>query len=200
MVVKPKKRKCSAQDCNNTFQQFDSLTRWCSPGCGYKIAKANLEIKRRKDRVKVKKERLLYKKKVNENDKKWCRKKAKEELHRWVVYVRDAGMPCISCGNRNPNIKYDAGHYRSVGSALHMEMLPENIHKQCSVNCNQHLSSNRSGYDKGLVERYGKEYLDYLKSYQESPRYRAADYLAIRDKYRELNRSAGVLPYQKYKK
>lgn len=205
-VKKPRMRKCKAKGCDNMFTPFSSMEQWCSADCGYvllqeKLAKkdAKAKLAKKKERLAIKKQHRQDKKKFRESDKEWCRAEAKKELHRWIQYVRDVDQPCISCGTRNPSIKYDAGHFRSVGSAKELEMEPKNIHKQCSVNCNQHLSSNRAGYEPGLVERYDQEYVDWLKGPHPAKHYKAHDYLEIRDKYRELNRKAGVLAYQKRK-
>ena len=200
---KPRRRKCRAEGCGQWYTPYNSLEPWCSQPCRAKLALATFERRQamkyravKKKEIARKRERVAAKKKFNEGDKTWCCKKAKEELHRWIVHVRDAEKPCISCGNQNPNIKYDAGHFLSVGAHKNLEMEPRNIHKQCSLNCNQHLSSNRAGYEAGIIERYGQEELDWLLGPHEPRRYRAHDYLEIRDKYRELNRAAGVLPYQ----
>lgn len=196
-----KPRTCKADGCSTVFDPWSSLQTACSTPCAIAMASSKAEKKaereRRKQAMQTKRERIAAKKAFNESDKDWCLKRAKEELHRWIVHVRDAGKPCISCGNANPNIKYDAGHFLSVGAYKNLEMEPRNIHKQCSLNCNQHLSSNRAGYEAGLVDRYGQDELDWLLGPHDAKHYKASDYLAIRDKYRELNRAAGVLPYQK---
>ena len=197
MATKPPKlKKCKAKGCENKFTPFSSLEQWCSSSCGYALSQEKLAKKEKSEKLANKKKRIAAKKAFNEKDKSWCRARAKEQLHRWIVYVRDAGKPCISCGTTN-DVKYDAGHFKSVGAHKELEMEPRNIHKQCSVNCNQHLSSNRGGYMEGLVERYDKEYLDWLMGPHEPKHYKSHDYLEIRDKYIELNRAAGVLPYQK---
>jgi hypothetical protein len=195
-LAKIGKRKPLCPVCKTRYTRTRVGQTACSVACV--IARANKNIEKAKVKaVKARaKQTAKNKREFNESDKTWCRGKAKEQLHRWIQYVRDVGMPCISCGNTNPNIKYDAGHFRSVGSAKELEMEPRNIHKQCSLNCNQHLSSNRAGYEAGLIERYGVEYLDWLKGPHEPKHYKASDYLEIRDKYKELNRAAGVLKYQ----
>jgi hypothetical protein len=38
-----------------------------------------------------------------------------------------------------------------------------NIRKQCNKNCNKEKSGNPDGYDLGLIDRYGKDYKNYVK-------------------------------------
>lgn len=67
------------------------------------------------------------------------------ELNRWVVHVRDVDLPCISCGCTHA--RWNAGHYRSRGSAVHLSIEPTNVHKQC-VRCNLELHGNLIEYRK----------------------------------------------------
>ena len=70
--------------------------------------------------------------------------------------MRDKDLSCISCGkpaSNTPN-DWDAGHYRSVGSAPHLRFNVLNIHKQCK-HCNQYLSGNIVMYRLGLIDRIG---------------------------------------------
>ena len=129
-----KPRTCKAKGCANKFtpSPFNTLETWCSTKCGYALSQENIAKKAEKVRLERKRGRIAAKKEFNERDKSWCCAKAKDELHRWIKYVRDVDKPCISCGNANPDIKYDAGHFLSVGAHKNLEMEPRNIHKQCS--------------------------------------------------------------------
>ena len=78
---------------------------------------------------------------------------------------RDVGKQCISCdkpldGGANT---FDAGHYRSVGSAPHMRFVEDNVHGQCK-HCNNWLAGNHVEYRKRLLVRVGKMQLDLLES------------------------------------
>ena len=83
------------------------------------------------------------------------------------VRARDDKDACISCGNYTLDDMYgggwDAGHYRSTGSAPHLRFNLHNCHKQC-VKCNRFLSGNVAEYRKGLVRKIGIEKVEALES------------------------------------
>ena len=81
------------------------------------------------------------------------------------IRARDAGKPCISCGtplSNEPNT-YDAGHYRSVGSAPHMRFVEDNCHGQCK-HCNNFLGGNHVEYRKCLVARVGLRSVELIEA------------------------------------
>jgi len=72
-----------------------------------------------------------------------------------IVRLIDKGHVCMSHGKHGKKI--NAGHYHSIGSNNSLRFNLENIWLQCE-SCNGYKGSNRSGYDKGLVETYGQTY------------------------------------------
>ena len=82
------------------------------------------------------------------------------------VRIRDAGEPCCTCGTTNPNIKYDAGHCFPVGRGGRdpRRFLLMNIHRQCSVNCNQFGSGMRHDYEAFISTKYGHDRYLQLKN------------------------------------
>ena len=83
------------------------------------------------------------------------------------VRARDKDDACISCGNYVLGDQigggWDAGHYRSTGSAPHLRFHLHNCHKQC-VKCNRFLSGNVAEYRKGLIKKIGIEKVEALES------------------------------------
>lgn len=81
------------------------------------------------------------------------------------IRARDRGKNCVSCGAIQGDIKhggtFDAGHYRSVGSAPHMRFNVFNCHAQCKK-CNNHLSGNAIEYRKSLLRKYGSAFTERL--------------------------------------
>jgi DNA repair exonuclease SbcCD ATPase subunit len=71
------------------------------------------------------------------------------------IRLRDRNEPCISCGKKLP-VKYDAGHFYSVGSYPNLRFNEDNVHGQC-VECNQHRHGNLLEYAPRLTERIGFE-------------------------------------------
>ena len=80
---------------------------------------------------------------------------------------RDAGKPCISCGTplqaSAVGGAFDCGHYRSVGSSVHMRFVEDNAHGQCK-HCNRHLSGNYVAYRAGLIERVGLTAVEHIEA------------------------------------
>jgi hypothetical protein len=76
------------------------------------------------------------------------------------IRVRDAGQPCISCGQYK---ELQAGHYLSAGHHAVWRFNEWNVNGQC-VRCNMHLHGNLIGYRKGLVRKIGEERVLMLES------------------------------------
>jgi len=129
-----------------------------------------------------------------DNDHRHQFKLTKEVIQRWCCKVRDADLPCISCGNTNPSIVYAGGHYKTAGGHPELALNTLNIHRQCNVTCNKFKSGNIAGdknsigYRKGLVERYDQDFVDKLESYH-APAKLACDQLReLRAYYSKLTR------------
>jgi len=84
---------------------------------------------------------------------------AKKSFQKWVR-MRDAGKNCISCDK--PTNDPAGGHFYSAGTYSGLMFNPDNCHLQCNTNCNKHLSGNLLEYRKGLLKRYGNEFVDNL--------------------------------------
>jgi hypothetical protein len=105
------------------------------------------------------------------------------------IRARDAGKPCICCGKplgTEPNT-FDAGHYRSVGSAPHMRFVEENVHGQ-SKHCNNYLAGNAVEYRKGLIARIGLEEVERIESDQTLRKYTREGLIELAKHYREAAR------------
>ena len=124
---------------------------------------AKQQRKRQADeRKRARLERAEFKKR-KEADKNWSdhHADAQKEVNA-MVRVRDAGLPCISCGTPwEPT--FQAGHYRSRGAAKNLALDPANIHGQC-VQCNLHKHSNALDYRLGLIGRYGMAFVEAIEA------------------------------------
>jgi hypothetical protein len=79
-----------------------------------------------------------------------------------IVRLRDRHLPCCSCDRpASWDGQWHASHFRSVGAASALRFNLLNIHKGCSI-CNHHLSGNIAGYTPRLVEKIGREKVDWL--------------------------------------
>lgn len=112
-------------------------------------------------------------------------REAQAAFNAWIR-ERDRLLPCISCGRHHQG-KYDAGHYRTVGSNPALRFEPLNCHKQC-VPCNQHKSGNIVEYRLNLVQRIGADAVAWLEGPHEPKKYTIEDLQQIKAKYRALLR------------
>jgi hypothetical protein len=85
-----------------------------------------------------------------------------------VIRLRDKDKGCISCGDPVQH----AGHYYSAGQYPSLRYLVVNVHGQCVV-CNNFKHGNLIEYRKGLIKRYGEDFvlvLDELaEHYKQNP-------------------------------
>ena len=152
--------KCKS--CGNKFiPKYSSL----EPTCGEIDCKVKWSIQV----VSKQKEKLIKEKKQA-----WSKEKIKiseglKTLTDWqkdlekpinkICCLIDFGSGCISCnGKTTPQ----AGHFHTVKSNPSIRFNLDNLHLQ-DYNCNCKKGGNIQQYDLGLIERYGKEYWEYVK-------------------------------------
>ena len=152
MKPKLKKRKCKA--CERLFQQERPLQYVCCFGCSIdyqNTLRANKKAKEWRDEKKIMKEKLLTHKDYIQ---------LFQKVFNTYIRKRDEGKPCISC-DTIANVKYDAGHYFPTTYGF-LRFHEDNVHRQCSNNCNLHKSGNFPEYTPRLIERIGQERVDWL--------------------------------------
>lgn len=171
-----KPRKCKSKGCGVLFTPQRMGQHACSPLCAIEIARAKREQAERKARSDERKKDRERREKLKRR-KDWM-KDARDAVHKYVR-LRDAGRGCISCSATlqlgGTGGGFDAGHFRSVGSAPHLRYDTRNIHGQCK-RCNQYLSGNAIEYRAGLIQRFGAEFVDELEADQ-TPRKHTVDEL-----------------------
>ncbi|MFZ6773056.1 recombination protein NinG [Undibacterium sp. SXout7W] len=106
------------------------------------------------------------------------RRDALKSLKEWIaeaqvvfnryIRARDNGLPCICCGQlpKSDSImggSWDAGHYRSRGSAGHLRFNEDNCHAQLKQ-CNRYGAGRAVDYRIGLIARIGLERVEALES------------------------------------
>ncbi|WP_122439744.1 recombination protein NinG [Pseudomonas viridiflava] len=179
----PRAKKCRAPECGASFVPQKLGQAVCSPACAIidaprnqaKARKALAQVERRE--IKIRKEALK-----SRSD---HMKDTQQAFNEWVRH-RDASLPCVSCGRHHEG-KYDAGHYRTVGSNPALRFEPMNCHKQC-VPCNQHKSGNVVEYRLELVRRIGIVNVEWLEGPHEPQKYTIEELKALTGKYRALTR------------
>lgn len=121
------------------------------------------------------------KKALLDNDRGHFLKKAQEAFNRFIR-LRDADMPCVSCGRHHTG-QYHAGHYRTAGAAPELRFDPMNCHKQCAP-CNNHKSGNLTEYRIELVRRIGIDGVAYLEGPHEPKKYTIDELKEIAQRYK----------------
>ena len=173
-------KKCRL--CKSEFEPINSLDRYCKWQCALtdvrdkRVKKEkrifNAETRRRKQSIKTRSD--------------WI-KEAQVEFNAFIR-SRDSLKGCISCTDTLRDIytggQYDAGHYRSRGSAPELRFHEDNCFKQCKK-CNRQLSGNVVEMRKGILKRIGQERLDAIEGPHEPKKYTIEELKEIKKHYRE---------------
>jgi len=181
-----KLHKCKV--CKDLYVKTRPLQQVCSPSCalelaGERVAKSKqLVAKAEKKVIKAKLEGMKTRPELL---------KAAQQSFNAFIRARDEGKPCICCGKPlNPigiGGGFDAGHYRSVGSAPHLRFDERNVHGQ-TKHCNNYLAGNHVEYRKGLIERIGLDAIEALESDNEPRKYTREELIELAKHYRQLTR------------
>lgn len=182
------KRPRTCRVCKTVFQPSRCMQQVCSPACAIEKAKA---VRAKAERIASLEDRKVIKAKLDKL--KTARDWTKEAQIAFNAYIRerDKEKACISCGTL-PGSDYvggcfDAGHFRSRGSAPHLRFDPDNTHGQCK-RCNRYLSGNVSGYRAGLVARIGLAHVEKLEADQTPRKYSIDELKAIKAKYTAMTK------------
>ena len=165
----PKLKKCRV--CQDLFVPVLPLARVCTPFCAMTYARS---VNGKAAKVAAVKERRDTKAKLEAIRKKPQLVALAQKSFNGFIRARDTDKPCISCGKplqaATLGGAFDCGHYRSVGSAVHMRFVEDNAHGQCK-HCNLHLAGNHVAYRGGLIERIGLRNVELIESDQTLRKY-----------------------------
>lgn len=170
-----RQKRCKV--CREKFTPSRPMQSVCSIDCARSIAPTLAK------KAQAKKDRARREKLKTRSD---YIKEAQSAFNRYSR-LRDAGRGCISCGSTlghgSIGGDFDAGHFRSIGSAPHLRFHEDNVHGQCK-RCNRYLAGNAIAYRAGLVERIGAERVNALESDNTLQKWSIDDLKAIRDTYK----------------
>ena len=179
MIAKRKPKKCRI--CPEKFVPCRMGQFACSVKCAIEWSNRQSE-KKKKAQHRADKERIKTRGAWLNDCKNACNAYVRE---------RDHDQPCISCDKPpSPQIyggQWDAGHYRSVGSAPHIRFVLNNIHKQC-VYCNRDLDGNIVAYRPRLIERIGLATVEAIEADQAPRKYSIEEIRAMTANFRKLTR------------
>lgn len=174
-TLRPK--RCRNPECRAQFTPMLALQFACSPGCALTLARNKRErdcakqarAERAADRVKREKMKPRAK---------WLAE-CQAIVNRYVrLTALSRGEGCYTCG-ATPAQKfggtYDAGHFRSVGSAPHIRFFLPQIKMQC-IPCNRHKGGMALAFRRNLVRDHGEAWVESLEALQHIAKF-DVDYL-----------------------
>lgn len=181
--MKPKKCKI----CKSEFNPTRPLQFVCSYPCGIEYGKMQTAKAEQKRQSEQRKQRNIERSKLKESTKKLSQyeAEAKKEFQRYIR-LRDENKPCISCGTYTCD-EWAGGHYYPAGHYSGLIFDERNCHKQCNQYCNKHLNGNIHEYRKGLIKRFGIEFVQQLDNdanLQRKRKYDKFELIEIKEKYK----------------
>ena len=174
------KKPCKAQNKAKNYDGCGTITDvkrrkfGLCPTCYYNWMNETEEGKKHKEKQflpkvqakvrNIKKAKTLQKKiDIMSPDK--YRKKYLQPVINEIARLIDFGCSCIATNNYG---KMNGGHYRSVGSNRTIALNLHNIHIQ-SFESNVYKSGDDKNYKDGLIDRYGKDYYNFVDQLRQHP-------------------------------
>lgn len=183
-MLQPVRREKKCRACPTRFVPTRPLQVACCPDCAQTLARRNREkaekraatTERQKTRAALEALKTIPQL-IAEADRAFCA---------WVR-ARDAGLPCICCGEAAKSSsltggEWDAGHYRSRGAASHLRYHPDNASAQ-RKRCNRRAFDVAS-YRANLIARIGLERVEALEQDNRTHKWTRDELREIRDTYR----------------
>ena len=152
----------SCRQCKREFMPARPMQAVCSPVCAQRKVLADKAAEKAAERAMTRKRREAIKtipQRIAD---------AQKEFNAYIR-ARDHAQPCICCGRTTNDrdlitgSRWDAGHYRSTGSASHLRFHEDNCHRQL-VACNRHGAGRAVDYRIGLIARIGVERVEALEA------------------------------------
>lgn len=155
MKTKVKTKKCAV--CDEPFiPWYTTLQPTCSIKCTIKYNEEK-EITKRFEKLKVEVQGTAL------------LEKAARIVFQKFIRERDKHFPCISCGTKH-SPQFDAGHYKKAEIFTGLIFEETNCHKQCCYCNGPIMHGNLDEYRKGLIARYGEDYVWELESIADANR------------------------------
>lgn len=175
-------KKCKV--CRAPFEPRLPMAQVCSIDCARSLA---VSVRGKAEKQAATKQRKLDRERKERLKTRRDWERESQAAFNAFIRARDADKPCICCGlplaAGDVGGKYDAGHYRSTGSAPHLRFHEDNCHAQ-RKQCNRWGAGRAVDYRLGLIDRIGLARVEALEADQAPRKYTADDLKAIRDLYR----------------
>ena len=179
--MKPKK-------CKTCGEKYTPKNNTLEPCPKYECRLVLWDKANKKLAAQAKKIQREERKKLKESTKKLSQyeAEAKREFQKYIR-LRDENKPCISCGTYTCD-EWAGGHYYPAGHYSGLIFDERNCHKQCNQYCNKHLNGNIHEYRKGLIKRFGIDFVQQLDNdanLQRKRKYDKFELIEIKEKYKE---------------
>jgi Bacteriophage Lambda NinG protein len=171
--------------CKTRFESARPFETWCSPACGTEQAVKKLTKWHAKKAAEERRDTRARLAVLVETKPKLL--KLAQKAFNDYIRARDAGKPCICCGQFTQGEEaltggaWDAGHYRSRGACPELAFDERNCHAQLK-RCNRR-AWDVAGYRAELVRRIGAEAVAELEGHHPPKHYSRDDLRAIRATY-----------------
>ncbi|WP_430229320.1 recombination protein NinG [Paraburkholderia tropica] len=176
-ALKPKR----CRHCGNSYTPISSMSKACSTPCA--IALMEKDKAKKADRAKRDERKSIRQALEKAKTRGRHLKELQAAFNAWIR-MRDAGLPCISCGRpASWRGQWDAGHFRSVGSNPASRFDPANVAKQCGP-CNRYLSGNLLLMREGLIKRIGLAEVERLEGPREPLKLTIPEIIEMKAHYR----------------
>lgn len=149
-------RKCILKGCNVKFEPLGPNHVACSWPHGIEYAKNVLKKNAKQEEKDWKKEKKIRKEKLK-NLEDW-KGDLQDEINRTARLI-DRGWGCISCTSMSTP---QAGHLHSRKANPAIRYNLHNLWTQ-DTHCNQYKSGANLKYLAGLMEHFGKEYMEFVQ-------------------------------------
>jgi len=149
------------KSCKTKFEPKFFLQKFClgTEQCKVDATMFGIaEVKKKSERDWQKEKKVLKEKLKTHKD----YLKELQIVFNTYIRLRDINKGCISCGRSLVGVKFDAGHFYSVGGNPALRFNENNVHGQC-VHCNRDKHGNLLEYAERLPERIGQIRFDVLK-------------------------------------
>jgi hypothetical protein len=91
---------------------------------------------------------------------------------------------CFTCGEVKDFSELDAGHYVKSTHRL-IKFHEQNVHAQCRK-CNRFMGGNEAEYTVRLIDKYGRELVDYLLSQKgKTKKFTRSELIDLKNQYKK---------------
>jgi len=158
-------------NCREKFEPKIFLQKYCDKvDCKVQYAMSVVAKQKEANLKKAKRELAKERKEGYEKLKTLSQYEAEaKKSFQHFIRLRDKNLACISCNN-SKTTDWAGGHFFSAGTYSGLMFDERNCHKQCNTYCNKMLSGNLLEYRKGLIKRYGVEFVEELEAVSDEKR------------------------------